>query len=225
MRQMADKRVSHKEVREIRRWPRELSSLWCIPKTCPGPERCASLGVSVSWSRYRNSTSKPRGSSKIGFGTFGWRSKLISHRLRKLIWLEQKSSFGDETSPRTPDAFKRPINHAELSGTQPWSGGCVSNLEVAMRTWPVIWIALISPAAASPLVSPEDAEIMRLEALADRAPERIHGRFDFLLEDPDVAVDTTTGQATSVDDDCSRVPIKVRRSDGQVVTERVDVCD
>jgi hypothetical protein len=94
-----------------------------------------------------------------------------------------------------------------------------------MRIWPVIWIGLILPATASPVVSPEDAEIMRLEALADRAPDRIHGRFDFLLEDPDVAVDTTTGQMTPGDDDCSRVPVKVRRSDGRLVTQRVDVCD
>src|SRR4051812_18393195 len=97
--------------------------------------------------------------------------------------------------------------------------------EVAMRIWPVMWIALILPASASPVVSPEDAETMRLEALADRAPDRIHGSFDFLLEDPDMAVDATTGQATSVDDDCSRVPVKVRRSDGRLVTQRVDVCD
>jgi hypothetical protein len=94
-----------------------------------------------------------------------------------------------------------------------------------MRLWPVMWIALTLPASASPVVSPEDAETMRLEALADRAPDRIHGRFDFMLEDPDVAVDTTTGQATSIDDDCSRVPVKVRRSDGRLVTQRVDVCD
>jgi hypothetical protein len=71
------------------------------------------------------------------------------------------------------------------------------------------WIALILPVSASPVVSPEDAETMRLEALADRAPERIHGRFDFLPEDPDMAVDATTGQATSSDDDCWRVPVKV----------------
>ena len=94
-----------------------------------------------------------------------------------------------------------------------------------MRLWLVMWTALILPASASPVVSPEDAETMRLEALADRAPERIHGRFDFLLEDPDMAVDMTTGQASSGDDDCSRVPVKVRRSDGRVVTQRVDVCD
>jgi hypothetical protein len=94
-----------------------------------------------------------------------------------------------------------------------------------MRLWPVMWIALVLPASASPVVSPDDAETMRREALADRAPDRIHGRFDFLLEDPDMAVDATTGQAGSVDDDCSRVPVKVRRSDGRVVTPRVDICD
>jgi hypothetical protein len=94
-----------------------------------------------------------------------------------------------------------------------------------MRLWSVMWIALILPASASPVVSPDDAETMRLEALADSAPEHIQGRFDFLLEDPDVAVDATVGQATSGDDDCSQVPVKVRRSDGRLVTQRVDVCD
>ena len=94
-----------------------------------------------------------------------------------------------------------------------------------MRIWPILWIALILPASASSVVSPEDAETMRLEALADRASDRIHGRFDFMLEDPDVAVDVTTGQASAVDDDCSRVPVKVKRSDGRVVTQRFDVCD
>jgi hypothetical protein len=64
-----------------------------------------------------------------------------------------------------------------------------------------------------------------MEALADRAPERIHGRSDFLLEDPDLTVDQTTGSGGQPDDDCTNVPIRVMRSDGLVVTRRVNICD
>jgi hypothetical protein len=87
------------------------------------------------------------------------------------------------------------------------------------------FVALVVPASASPMVSSEDAEAMRLEALADRAPDHIHGRYEFMLQDPDAAFDMTTGQATFDDDDCSRVPVKIKRSDGRVVSQRVNVCD
>ncbi len=81
-------------------------------------------------------------------------------------------------------------------------------------------------ADAAPKVSREDAELMRIEALADRLPERIHGSTDFLLEDPDAAVDRTTGAGkSSTDDDCANIPVVTKRSDGRIVTRRVNVCD
>jgi len=87
----------------------------------------------------------------------------------------------------------------------------------------LLWSASVF---GSPLVSSEDADLLRTEALADRAPERMHGRFDFMLEDMDAGVDRTTGQGLNAsDDDCANVPVITRRADGRVVKRRVNVCD
>jgi hypothetical protein len=80
-------------------------------------------------------------------------------------------------------------------------------------------------AFAAPKVSPEDAELMRVEALADRAPEHIQGFAPYVLSDPDTAVDKTTGRNFRELDDCSRVPVMTKRSDGKTVRQYADVCD
>src|SRR4029079_1378921 len=46
------------------------------------------------------------------------------------------------------------------SGTQPSAVRSLTHWEDAMRLWLVMWTALILPASASPVVSPEDAETM-----------------------------------------------------------------
>jgi hypothetical protein len=97
-----------------------------------------------------------------------------------------------------------------------------------MRFWLAIAIACVAmnPAVASPAVSADEAVAMQSEALADIAPSRIHGSFDFMLEDPDIAVDQTTGRGSDNPyDDCANTPIRAKRSDGSVVIKKVDVCD
>src|SRR3954468_20179533 len=90
----------------------------------------------------------------------------------------------------------------------------------------VLWLLGLTPVLASPSMSWEEADLLRIEALADRAPERVHGRFDFVLEDVDASVDATTGQGLNAsDDECANVPVFTQRSDGRVVKRRVNVCD
>jgi hypothetical protein len=88
-----------------------------------------------------------------------------------------------------------------------------------------LFVAYTTSPLASPDVSADDAEAMRAEALADRGPERIHGRSDFMLEDPDAAADQISGSGGIPDDDCANVPIRLKRSDGVIVTKRTNVCD
>jgi hypothetical protein len=90
---------------------------------------------------------------------------------------------------------------------------------------PFVLVLYTTSPLASPDVSADDAQAMRAEALADRTPERIHGRFDFMLEDPEAAVDRTSGSGGSPDDDCANVPIRLKRSDGITITKRANVCD
>ena len=62
-----------------------------------------------------------------------------------------------------------------------------------MRVLALVGIAFSSlplVATASPQVSTEDAEIMRIEALADRAPDRVQG-FTPYIHDLDATVDKT----------------------------------
>src|SRR4051812_5976822 len=90
----------------------------------------------------------------------------------------------------------------------------------------LLWLLGLAPVLASPSMSSEEADLLRIEALADRAPERVHGRFDFVLEDIDATVDATTGQGLNApDDDCANVPVITRRLDGRLVKRRVNVCD
>jgi hypothetical protein len=80
--------------------------------------------------------------------------------------------------------------------------------------------------SASPRVSADDASAMESEALADVAPSRLQGSFDFMLEDPDTAVDQTTGRGSDNPyDDCANTPIRAKRSDGFAAIKRLDVCD
>jgi hypothetical protein len=85
---------------------------------------------------------------------------------------------------------------------------------------------IASPAFASPVVSADEAEAMQSEALADIAPERMQGRFEFMREDPDMVVDQLNGRGSGDPlDDCAQTPVRVQRSDGTTVIKRVDVCD
>jgi hypothetical protein len=88
-----------------------------------------------------------------------------------------------------------------------------------------VLLATATSAGASQSVSAEDAETMRLQALADRAPDNIHGSADFILRDPDADVDRTTGRSPDGSEDCSNVPIRTNRSDGAVIVDRIDMCD
>ena len=97
-----------------------------------------------------------------------------------------------------------------------------------MRVFVILGAAVVtlsSSALASPLVSSEDAQLMRIEALADRAPDRIQGSAPYIFESPDTAVDLTNGQNVTEPDDCSRVPVLTKRSDEKTISQRIDMCD
>ena len=90
----------------------------------------------------------------------------------------------------------------------------------------VIASALATPGAASTVITAEDAQILQAEALADATAERVHGRFDFMLEDFESAVDQTTASGPAeFAEGCARVPIHAKRSDGTTVMKRVNVCN
>jgi hypothetical protein len=96
-----------------------------------------------------------------------------------------------------------------------------------MRVIALVGIAYLSlplVATASPQVSSQDAETMRIEALADRVPDRVQG-FTPYIHDLDAMVDRTTGSNMAEPDDCSRVPVLTKRSDGRVVRQLIDMCD
>jgi hypothetical protein len=89
-----------------------------------------------------------------------------------------------------------------------------------------VFVQCIGPTASSSLVSADDAEALRLEALAELAPGRIHGQFDYMLSDPDSNVDATDAAGNwNTGDDCANVPVRAKRSDGKIVMTRVNVCD
>ena len=96
-----------------------------------------------------------------------------------------------------------------------------------MRVLALIGIAFLSfplVATASPQVSAEDAETMHIEALADRAPDRVQG-FSPYIHDLEAATDLTTGRNMPDPDDCSRVPVLTKRGDDKVVRRLIDMCD
>ena len=98
-----------------------------------------------------------------------------------------------------------------------------------MRFWAAIVVAHVtvySAASASPKVSREEAAEMQADAMANLAASRIHGSFDFVLEDPDIAVDQTTGRGSDNPyNDWAHTPIRAKRSDGSTVVKKIDVCD
>lgn len=98
-----------------------------------------------------------------------------------------------------------------------------------MRAATIALIAFMQctgPIASSPLVSADDAEALRLEALGELAASRIHGQFDYMLSDPDSDVDATTSSGNwNAADDCANVSVSTKRSDGKIVMTRVNVCD
>lgn len=89
----------------------------------------------------------------------------------------------------------------------------------------VACLALPSALIASPQVSPTDAEMMRTEALQNTAPDRMKGNTGRLREDTPAPIDGTTGRNVGDPDDCSRVPVWLKRSDGKIVTNFANVCD
>lgn len=96
-----------------------------------------------------------------------------------------------------------------------------------MRVLALVGVACLilkSLASASPQVSSDDAELMQIEALADRAPDRVQGGMPY-LSTSDETPDSMTGGNAVDPDDCSRVPVFTKRSDGRVVKQFVDVCD
>jgi hypothetical protein len=46
---------------------------------------------------------------------------------------------------------------------------------------------------AAPFISSDEAELMRIEALTDTAPDRIHGPSDYILDGEETFADATTG--------------------------------
>ena len=87
-----------------------------------------------------------------------------------------------------------------------------------MRLLATLGIACLTftHALAYPVVSSEDAEAMRLEALGDRAPEKLLGGWDNIIEEPIEALMDVTGQDNPYDD-CANTPIRAKRSDGSTV--------
>jgi hypothetical protein len=97
-----------------------------------------------------------------------------------------------------------------------------------MRVLLLIGVSLLSigsNVSASPQVSSDDAELLRIEALADRAPDRIHGAADYLFDDEDAYIDATTGNDPRGQSYCAQVPVQMKRSDGVVVMHRIDMCN
>ena len=97
-----------------------------------------------------------------------------------------------------------------------------------MRVLALVGMAFLSfplVATASPQVSAEDAETMRIEALADRAPDRVQGFTPYIHDVEGKAGLTTTGRNMPDSDDCSRVPVLTKRDDGKMVRQLIDMCD
>ena len=76
---------------------------------------------------------------------------------------------------------------------------------------------------AAPVISPDEAEDMRAQALLERA-DRIHGQSDFILDDEDTYVDATTG-TNPREENCAKTPVHLKRSDGTTVVKRIDICE
>jgi hypothetical protein len=100
-------------------------------------------------------------------------------------------------------------------------------LEASMRVLVAIGIAYLtlSPVLASQAVSRDDAEAMRVEALGDRAPEKVLGNAPYVMEEPIAPVDLTTGQNTNEPEECASVHVKTTLSNGTKVSKRINMCD
>jgi hypothetical protein len=97
-----------------------------------------------------------------------------------------------------------------------------------MRFLAAVSIALLvaSSAFASPAVSADDAEAMRIEALGDRAPEKIIGDAPYVMEQPIAPVDLTNGRNSAEPEECESVPVRAAPlGDGTKVIKRVNMCD
>jgi hypothetical protein len=89
----------------------------------------------------------------------------------------------------------------------------------------VIAYLTLSPVLAYEAVSRDDAEAMRVEALGDRAPEKILGDAPYVMDQPIAPVDLTNGQNTSEPEECDSVHVRTTLSDGTKVTKHINMCD
>jgi hypothetical protein len=96
-----------------------------------------------------------------------------------------------------------------------------------MRVLAAIGIAYLtlSPVLASPAVSRDDAEAIRVEALGDRAPEKILGDAPYVMEQPIAPVDLIDGRDITGPEECDSVRVRTTLDDGTKVTKRINMCD
>jgi hypothetical protein len=97
-----------------------------------------------------------------------------------------------------------------------------------MRLLAAVGVALFvaSPAFASPVVSADEAEAMRVEALGDRAPAKIIGDAPYVLEEPIAPVDLTNGRNSAEPQECETVPVRTAPlEDGTKVIKRINRCN
>jgi hypothetical protein len=86
-------------------------------------------------------------------------------------------------------------------------------------------VLLISPCAASP--SGENAAALskaKAEGLGERWEDRWQGRKHILYDDETVVQDGTDG-AAELRDDCKRVLVRLKRSDGTTAVRRENRCE
>jgi hypothetical protein len=97
-----------------------------------------------------------------------------------------------------------------------------------MRFLAAVSVALLvaSPAFASPAMSADDAEAIRIEALGDRAPEKIIGDAPYVLDEPIAPVDLTKGRNSGEPEECETVPVRTAPlEDGTKVIKRINKCN
>ena len=96
-----------------------------------------------------------------------------------------------------------------------------------MRVLAAIGIACLtlSPVLASQTVSRDDAEAMRVEALGDRAPEKVLGDAPYVMDQPIAPLDLTNGQNANEPGECESVHVRTTLSDGTKVSKVINMCD
>ena len=74
-------------------------------------------------------------------------------------------------------------------------------------------------------VSRDDAEAMRVEALGDRAPEKVLGDAPYVMDQPIAPLDLTNGQNANEPGECESVHVRTTLSDGTKVSKVINMCD